>query len=75
MSRIWGWPLLLSVLLAGCGGGDSDEGDSPPPPTGNAGYEWSLPTGFPKPKEAADNPLTAAKVELGRHLFTSCGCR
>lgn len=28
-----------------------------------------LPTGFPAPSVPADNPLTPAKVELGRHLF------
>jgi cytochrome c peroxidase len=32
-------------------------------------YELKLPTGFPKPSIPADNPLTADKVELGRHLF------
>ena len=33
------------------------------------GYSWNLPKGFPKPRVPADNPMTAAKVELGRHLF------
>jgi cytochrome c peroxidase len=28
-----------------------------------------LPKGFPKPYVPADNPMTAAKVELGRYLF------
>jgi cytochrome c peroxidase len=32
-------------------------------------YNWDLPSGFPKPKIPADNPMTAEKVELGRHLF------
>ena len=32
-------------------------------------YVWDLPKGFPKPPIPADNPMTAAKVELGRHLF------
>jgi cytochrome c peroxidase len=32
-------------------------------------WEWRLPTGFPAPLEPADNPMSAAKVELGRHLF------
>ena len=36
---------------------------------GGAGYAWDLPPGFPQPKVPADNPMTAAKVELGRHLF------
>lgn len=32
-------------------------------------YSWNLPKGFPKPHVPADNPMTAAKVELGRYLF------
>jgi cytochrome c peroxidase len=32
-------------------------------------YTWDLPQGFPKPRVPADNPMTAAKVELGRHFF------
>jgi cytochrome c peroxidase len=37
----------------------------PPPPA----YEWRLPPGFPVPRVPADNPMTSAKVELGRYLF------
>src|SRR5215471_3242044 len=32
-------------------------------------WEWNLPKGFPKPFVPPDNPMTGAKVELGRHLF------
>ena len=32
-------------------------------------YAWQLPPGFPPPRVPADNPMTAAKVELGRYLF------
>jgi cytochrome c peroxidase len=32
-------------------------------------YQWNLPAGFPRPHVPADNPMTAAKVELGRYLF------
>ena len=32
-------------------------------------YQWVLPKGFPVPRVPADNPMTAAKVELGRYLF------
>jgi cytochrome c peroxidase len=32
-------------------------------------YHWGLPTWVPRPVEPADNPMSAAKVELGRHLF------
>jgi mono/diheme cytochrome c family protein len=34
-------------------------------------YAWNLPPGFPLPKVPADNPMTAEKVELGRHLGES----
>ena len=30
---------------------------------------WSVPAGFPLPRVPADNPMSDAKVELGRHLF------
>jgi cytochrome c peroxidase len=73
MSQRFSWTLLLSALLAmaGCGGGDGGGGEdqTTPPPTTGSGYSWSLPTGFPTPRESADNPLTDAKIELGRHLF------
>src|SRR5260370_34360733 len=32
-------------------------------------YEWRLPPGFPRPAVPADNPMSTAKVELGRRLF------
>ena len=32
-------------------------------------YSWKLPPGFPKPRVPADNPMDAARVELGRYLF------
>src|SRR3984957_7438624 len=32
-------------------------------------WVWNLPKGFPKPRLPADNPMTPAKVELGRYLF------
>ncbi|MGA2715996.1 MAG: MbnH family di-heme enzyme [Bryobacteraceae bacterium] len=35
----------------------------------SADYQWNLPKGFPKPWVPADNPMSAAKVELGRYLF------
>ena len=34
-----------------------------------ADYQWNLPKGFPKPYVPSDNPMTPAKVELGRYLF------
>ncbi len=32
-------------------------------------WEWDLPEGWPEPVVPEDNPMSAAKVELGRHLF------
>lgn len=32
-------------------------------------YAWNLPAGFPVPYVPEDNPMTEAKVELGRYLF------
>jgi cytochrome c peroxidase len=32
-------------------------------------WDWQLPVGVPPPPVPADNPMSAAKVDLGRHLF------
>lgn len=32
-------------------------------------YQWDLPKGFPTPVVPKENPMSEAKVELGRHLF------
>jgi cytochrome c peroxidase len=32
-------------------------------------YVWNLPKGFPRPYVPPDNPMTGAKVQLGRYLF------
>ncbi len=32
-------------------------------------YEWNLPKGFPVPYVPAENPMSAARVDLGRYLF------
>jgi cytochrome c peroxidase len=37
--------------------------------TSSAAYEWHLPRGFPTPAVPADNPMSSAKVALGRRLF------
>jgi cytochrome c peroxidase len=44
---------------------------SVPPPDGSVvgDFVWDLPPGFPLPPVPADNPMSTAKVELGRHLF------
>jgi cytochrome c peroxidase len=35
----------------------------------SAAYAWHLPSGFPTPAVPADNPMSDAKVALGRRLF------
>lgn len=34
-----------------------------------APWQWELPPGFPRPSVPEDNPMSAAKVALGRQLF------
>jgi cytochrome c peroxidase len=68
-------PLALTVALAACGSSPAPLADGGPGDAGDAGpivendWVWDLPPGFPKPKVPADNPITKAKVELGRRLF------
>ena len=38
-------------------------------PVSPVSYAWHLPPGFPEPRVPADNPMSAEKVALGRHLF------
>lgn len=52
---------LVLAALAACD-------DAAPAPVAGP-WVWTLPTGFPEPEVPADNPMSAAKVELGRHLF------
>jgi cytochrome c peroxidase len=40
-----------------------------PAPAEGAAYDWHLPRGFPTPAVPADNPMSDAKVALGRRLF------
>lgn len=66
---------LVLLALAGCGSSGSDPAADPPdaPMSVDAMpvdlYPWDLPPGFPKPLVPANNPMTVAKVELGRRLF------
>ena len=60
--------VLLPLWLASCGGSSSTTvQDTAPAQTG--GWSWRLPANFPLPLEPAHNPMSTAKVELGRHLF------
>jgi len=58
--RIWLAGALSAVGLAGAVVGSARS---------SAEFAWDLPKGFPLPVVPADNPMSAAKVELGRHLF------
>jgi cytochrome c peroxidase len=52
--------------------GNDTSGDQPDPDstdTRDDEFVFELPAGFPKPAVPANNPMSAAKVELGRHLF------
>ncbi len=52
--------LLAILALGACGG---------LPPNAAPDWAWHLPPGFPVPAVPDDNPMSAAKVELGRRLF------
>lgn len=43
--------------------------DREPPQPDPDQWVWDLPPGFPVPYVPEDNPMSAAKVELGRHVF------
>ena len=51
---------------AGRGGGALR---APASQTAASPYDWHLPRGFPEPAVPADNPMSEAKVALGRRLF------
>ena len=57
-----------AVVLWACSA-TSETASSQPGLAPQPSYEWFLPRGFPRPRVPADNPMSAAKVELGRHLF------
>jgi cytochrome c peroxidase len=75
MQRFWvtllgltGTALSVAVLsLVACGGGSLSVTDTTK--TATNGWNWSLPADFPTPRVPDDNPMTEAKVELGRFLF------
>jgi cytochrome c peroxidase len=72
--------LLVAVPLSGCRPGDGDQGKSPAAGSGPAGQAGEqarppaeelpkVPLGLEPPTIPADNPMTAAKVELGKLLY------
>ena len=57
--------LCSSLLLVACNTGTTVKD----PNLSTSTWQWQLPPSFPTPFVPADSPMTAAKVELGRHLF------
>ena len=53
--------LVAAAVLTGCGGESTQ-------PSGDT-FAWRLPARFPAPLVPDSNPMTNAKVDLGRHLF------
>jgi cytochrome c peroxidase len=60
---------VLVVVAAGWVGTLSLVAGGGPPDTMASAWTWDLPKGFPTPRVPADNPMSAEKVDLGRHLF------
>ena len=57
--------VTATLSLWGCGGNSVSVSDS----TQAGAWVWALPANFPTPRVPADNPMSEAKVELGRFLF------
>lgn len=55
--------LILLPLLLGAGCGDSEAASA------SRAWVWDLPETVPPPRVPEDNPMSEAKVELGRFLF------
>lgn len=58
---------LCFAVITGCGSGSKTTVDDGR--THNAAFAWELPAHIPAPIEPADNPMSEAKFQLGRHLF------
>jgi cytochrome c peroxidase len=57
--------VVATLSLWGCGGNSVSVNDS----TQAGAWLWALPANFPTPRVPADNPMSEAKVELGKFLF------
>ncbi|MGF1547556.1 MAG: MbnH family di-heme enzyme [Thiotrichales bacterium] len=68
LARACAGVLFGCAALAGCGGGSSEPTENITPVSADD-YVWNLPPGFPPPRIAPENPISEAKVELGRFLF------
>ena len=61
--------IALVIVAAATATACSRTEDAPRPSAPPAPFTWTLPAGLPVPKVPADNPMSVAKVELGRRLF------
>jgi len=68
------WHAVAVLLLLDQGASLLAANDTPPAGS-NTAYDWHLPRGFPTPAVPTDNPMSAAKVALGRDCSLSLGCR
>lgn len=59
------WSRLLAVSLGICGGLAAGWSVA----AGQTAYRWDKPAWVPEPVVPVDNPMSEAKVVLGRHLF------
>ena len=65
--------MVTAALVTGCGGGGTTVVDTTA--SGGTGaavggaWTWAVPTGFAVPKVPEGNPMSTAKVDLGRFLF------
>src|SRR6476646_6359567 len=57
--------VLVAIVLLGALAGRA----RPEPGRAADAYVWHLPPGVPRPKVPADNPMSEAKVRIGRRLF------
>lgn len=64
-------PRLLAIAFCTLSLGCADDGNGVVDPMSGdpALFSWNLPAGVIPPPVPADNPMSAAKVELGRRLF------
>lgn len=65
MAALRYWPVLLLVGLPQLTAAQS----LPAPAAAAPSFAWRLPRGFPTPFVPPDNPMSSAKVALGRRLF------
>lgn len=58
---------IIAVLLGGCLADSKTQIDDQGASV--TAFNWQLPARIPLPVEPADNPMTEARFQLGRHLF------